>query len=65
MLHFQVALTSHVLHGRGHEVLDGVVVMCEVIRYEHKTLVYHSGTAAAGIVGADGVNCHPVVIPMS
>ena len=61
MLHFQVALTSHMLHGRGHEVVDGVVVMCEVIRYEHKTLVYHTVTAAAaGIVGAGGVNCHLV-----
>ena len=48
-----------------HEVLDGVVVMCQVIRYEHKPLVYHTVTAAAGIVGADGVNYHLVVIPVS
>ena len=29
-----------VLHGSGHSVLDGVVVMCEVIGDEHETLVY-------------------------
>ena len=28
------------------------------------TLVYHTFTAAAGIVGADGVICHLVVIPV-